>query len=203
MKKQPISEDTKTAILNAAWALIAKRKRLDVGQAEIAAAAGVSRQAVYMAFGNRANLLTAMVRNMDTRSDHVARLGMISQAKTADASDFLRYVDIWLDYLPLIYPVGVLLDAAALTDTEASAAWDDRMKGALLAGLKRVLGHLAKAGQLAPGWKPERAAEMVWSLTHPSMWRLLVVGCGWSAKEFRDSRFAIIRSTLLAKGVAD
>jgi AcrR family transcriptional regulator len=202
VKKQPISEETKTAILNAAWSLIAKRKRLDVGQAEIAAAAGVSRQAVYVAFGNRAGLLTAMVRNMDTRSDHVARLGAISQAATADVADFLRYVDIWLDYLQLIYPVGILLDAAALTDAEAALAWDDRMKGALLAGLKRILGHLSKAGQLAAGWKPDRAAEMVWSLTHPSMWRLLGVGCGWSAAEFRDSRLAIIRSTLLAEGAA-
>jgi len=202
VKKQPITDETKAAILNAAWSLMAKRKRLDVGQAEIAAAAGVSRQAVYMAFGNRANLLTAMVRHMDTRSDHVQRLSAISHTATAEVVDFIRYLEIWLDYVPLIYPVGILLDAAALTDSEAAKAWDDRMKGALLAGMKRVLTHLAKAGHLAPGWKPGPAAELVWSLVHPTMWRLLVVGCGWSAKEFRDSRLKIIRSTLLAEGAA-
>ena len=144
MKKKPISEETQTAILEATWALIAKHKRLDVGQAEIAAAAGVSRQTVYLAFGNRAGLLTAMVRHRDTRSDHVTRLGEISRARNISLQDFHTYLDIWIEYLQLIYPVGILLDAAALTDTDAASAWDDRMKGGLLAGLKRIFVQLAK-----------------------------------------------------------
>lgn len=196
MKKKPISEKTRAAILNATWSLIADRKRLDVSQAEIAAAAGVSRQTIYLAFGNRAGLLTEMVRNKDLQSDHVTRLGEISRAETATPADLLRYVAIWLDYLPLIYPVGILLDAAALTDPEAASAWDDRMKGALLAGLKRIFSHLSKAGHHAAGLEAERAAELVWSLIHPASWRQLVEGCGWSAEEFRGSRIEIIQSML-------
>ena len=200
MKKQPISAETRTAILEAAWSLMAARQRLDIGQADIAAAAGVSRQTVFMAFGNRAGLLTEMARNMDARSDHVARLGAISHAASVDPADFLRYLEIWLDYLPRIYPVGILLDAAALTDGEAAQAWDDRMKGALLAGMKRVLAHLARGGHLAAGLKPGPAAELVWSLVHPAMWRLLVVECGWTPAAFRRSRLAIIRATVLKGG---
>jgi AcrR family transcriptional regulator len=198
MKKLPISEKTRAAILDAAWSLMAEKRRVDVSQAEIAAAAGVSRQTIFVAFGNRAGLLTAMVRNKDTQSDHVARLGAISHAATVRREDFLRYIDIWLDYLALIYPVGILLDAAALTDAEAASAWDDRMKGALLAGLKRILRQLARRGQLAKGWRPDRAAELVWSLVHPAAWRQLVVGCGWSPSEFRRTRLEIIESTVLA-----
>lgn len=197
MKKTLITEKTRTTILDTTWSLIAEKGRLDVGQSEIAQAAGVSRQTVYIAFGSRAGLLTAMVRNKDTRSDHVARLREISRAETATPTDFLRFVGIWLDYLPLIYPVGILLDAASLTEPEAASAWDDRMKGALLAGLKRILRHLAEGGHLAPGWEAERAADLVWSLIHPTSWRQLVVGCGWSAEEFRRSRIEIIRSTVL------
>ena len=196
MKKKPILEKTRTAILDATWSLIADRKRLDVSQAEIAAAAGVSRQTIYLAFGNRTGLLTEMVRNKDIQSEHVARLVEISHAETASPDDLLRYIGIWFDYLPRIYPVGILLDAAALTDPEAASAWDDRMKGALLAGLKRILGHLAKGGYLAPGWEAERAAELVWSLIHPASWRQLVDGCGWSVEEFRHSRIKIIESVL-------
>jgi AcrR family transcriptional regulator len=197
MKRKPISEETRAAILNATWSLIAKKKRLDVSQTEIAAAAGVSRQTVYLAFGNRAGLLTAMARNKDLQSDHVARLGRISHADTVRSEDLLRYVEVWLDYLPLIYPVGILLDAAALTDAEAASAWDDRMKSALLAGLKRILRQLSKDGHVVPGLKPDRAAEQVWSLIHPTAWRQLVVGCGWSPEEFRRSRLDIIRATVL------
>jgi AcrR family transcriptional regulator len=197
MKKQPISEETRAAILNATWALIAEKRRLDVGQADIAAAAGVSRQTVYLAFGNRAGLLTAMARHKDEQTDHVSRLRAISRAETVTAADFLSYLGVWLDYLPLIYPVAILLDAASLTDPDARSAWDDRMKAAFLAGLKRALSHLEERGDLAPGWDAGRAAELVWSLVHPTAWRQLVVDCAWSAEAFGRSRLAIIRSTIL------
>lgn len=202
MKKQPISEATRTAILNATWSLMAEKGRLDVGQAEIAEAAGVSRQTVYLAFGDRAGLLMAMARNRDMQSDHVMRLGKISHAETATPEDIVRYLDIWFDYLQLLYAVIILLDAAALTDREVASAYNDRMKGALLAGMKRVLHLLAKDGHLVSGWKPDRAAEMIWSLVHPTAWRQLVVELGWSAEEFRRSRLAIIRSTVLRAGEA-
>jgi AcrR family transcriptional regulator len=197
MKRKPISDHTRTAILDATWSLIAEKKRLDIGQAEIAAAAGVSRQTVYLAFGSRAGLLTEMARNKDLQSDHVARLAQISRAGTATPEDLQRYIEVWLDYLPLIYPVGILLDAAALTDAEAACAWDDRMKKALLAGLKRLFRQMAKRGHLAAGLEPDRAAEHVWSLIHPAAWRQLVVECGWSPQEFRRSRIEIIRATAL------
>jgi AcrR family transcriptional regulator len=199
MKTKPISEATRTAILDAAWKLRSERGRLDVSQSEIAAAAGVSRQTVYMAFGNRAGLLTEMTRNKDTKSDHVPRMRAVRTAATVSRADFEAYVNTYLDYLPLIYPVAILLDAASLTDEEAAAAWDDRMKGAVLAGIKQMFVHLGRDGHLAPGWTPAAAAELVWSLLHPTCWRLLVVGCGWSEEKFRRSRFDIIRAIVLAK----
>jgi AcrR family transcriptional regulator len=201
MEKRPITEKTKSMILDVTWSLIAEKQRTGVSIAEIAETAGVSRQTIYIAFGNRAGLLTAMVRNKDTQSDHVARLTEISQSAAVTPEDFERYLLVWLDYLPLIYPVGIMLDAAALTDPEAALAWDDRMMGALLAGLKRVLRQLAANGYLSAGWDGERAAELVWSLIHPTAWRQLVVGCGWSAGEFRRSRLDIIQSTMLERDV--
>jgi AcrR family transcriptional regulator len=197
MKAKPIPETTRAAILDATWSLIAEKKRLDIGQAEIAAAAGVSRQTVYLAFGNRAGLLTAMVRHKDVQSDHIARLGEISHAPKTSPQDLQRYLEIWLDYLRVIYPVAILLDAAALTDEDAASAWDDRMKGALLTGLKRIFARLAKGRHLSAGWEAGRAAELVWSLIHPTGFHQLVIGCGWSTEKFRRSRLEIIEATML------
>jgi len=196
VKKTPISEETRVAILNAAWKLVAETRSLDVSQSKIAEAAGVSRQTVYLAFGSRAGLLTEMARNMDQQSDHVARLVAAAQSAASGPTEFQRYLEIWLDYLPMIYPVGILLDAAALTDPEAAAAWNDRMKHSLLAGLKRVLAGLDARGETAPGIGPDEAAELIWSLVHPATWRLLVVECGWTPERFRQSRMEIIRSTV-------
>jgi AcrR family transcriptional regulator len=195
--KKQISQASRIAILDAAWELIAERNQLDVGQSEIAAQAGVSRQTIFLAFGGRAGLLVAMLRNKDEQSQHVARLKEIATGSGNDWVDFLLFIDTWLDYLPVIYPVGIQLDAAALHDKDAAAAWDDRMKKALLYGMKRILARLQTADRIAPGWTADTAAEMAWSLVHPASWRLLVVECGWSADDFRRTRIETICQTLL------
>ena len=62
-----MSNDTKTRILETAWTLVNERG-IGVGVGEIAAAAGVSRQLVYVHFTSRAGLLVAMARHQDARS---------------------------------------------------------------------------------------------------------------------------------------
>ncbi|MCV3209282.1 TetR/AcrR family transcriptional regulator [Mesorhizobium sp. YC-39] len=194
--KKHISEETRIAILDAAWELIAEGGKVDASQSTIAAKAGVSRQTVYLAFGGRAGLLVAMLRNRDRHSGQVKSLHEIANGDGDRWEDFLSFVEHWLDYLPLIYPVGIQLDAAALNDEEAAAAWDDRMKRTLLHGMKHILARLQRAGRIAPGWTVDMAAETVWSLVHPANWRLLVIECGWSPDEFRRTRIEIIRRTL-------
>jgi AcrR family transcriptional regulator len=198
MTKSPVSEQTRIAILDAAWKLVAERGRLDSGQSEIAARAGVSRQTVYLAFGGRAGLLRAMLRNHDRRSPQVARLTEVARGTGDRAEDLFAYVEAWIEYLPEIYPVGIHLDAASLGDAEAAAAWDDRMKTALLSGVRAITGRLEAAGRLASGCTAMTAADLAWSLIHPTAWRLLVVERGWSPEAFRASRIDLIRRALLA-----
>jgi AcrR family transcriptional regulator len=193
-----ISEATRQAILDAALAHVQDRESLDFAQADIAAAAGVTRQTVFYAFGSRTGLLVAMVRHLDDLTDHVSRLRELSRGTRCDRELLRDYVDAYVDYLPLIYPVGVLLEAAALTDPAARAALDDRMKGALLSGFVAIMGRLAAAGLLAEGVSPESAAELAWSLVQFSEWRHLVVECGWHADAFRRSRHDLLERVLLA-----
>jgi AcrR family transcriptional regulator len=189
-----ISEETRKKILEAAWALFAERGEVGVSQVEIAQATGVSRQTLFLAFGDRAGLLRAMLQHKDTLSDHAQRLGFAGGLPPSDPESLLASVQAWLDYLPIIYPVGILLDAAALTDPAARAAWDDRMKGALLAGWRARAKAAHAAGNLQGN--PDRVAEEIWALCHPSAWRLLVAECGWSADEFRQSRIDLVRACL-------
>ncbi|MCA9526611.1 MAG: TetR/AcrR family transcriptional regulator, partial [Myxococcales bacterium] len=133
-KTKAISPATQAQILEAAWALIAAEGRPDAGLAEIAARAAVSRQTLFYAFGSRSGVLTAMVRHQDTRTDHVARIQAAVFDPVPTAASVVAAVEAWLDYLPVIYPVGILLDAASLTDEAAAAAWRDRMVEALLGG---------------------------------------------------------------------
>jgi AcrR family transcriptional regulator len=194
MKK--ISDETKAAILEAAWRLIAERGRVDVSQGAVAAAAGVSRQSVFYAFGNRTGLLTAMVRHKDATSPRLARLLEVAGQQRGDPEQLLEVVGAWIDYLPDVYPVASLLDAAGMTDEEARAAIDDRMIGQLLTGLVTRLRWMKKRGQLAPGTEPDRAAQAIWEASHLRAWRSLVIECGWSPEEFKRSRVDVARSFL-------
>jgi AcrR family transcriptional regulator len=197
MKKSTISEETQHAVLDAAWKLMATRGRLDVGMAEIAAAAGVSRQTLFYAFGNRPGLLVAMVRHRDAQGDSLARLAAIARGTGADAATLHAFVDAWLTYLPEVYPVAIQLEAEALTDAAAAAAWHDRffVKG-LRRGFELILGRMAAASALPRGSDPARLADLLLGLVTPSAWRLLVVECGWSAAEFAASRRALVRAAL-------
>ena len=187
MKSKTISPSTRTAILDAAWELIAEEGRLDVAQQDIAARAGVSRQTVFYAFGDRAGLLVAMVRHKDTRTDHVGRIRAALGDESGPDRGMARLIGAWLDYVPEIYPVGILLDAASLSDPAAEAAWTDRM-GAIQSAFRR------KAEGLADD--PEAAADAIWALCHPTQWRWLVIERGWSPEAFRASRLDLARAIL-------
>jgi AcrR family transcriptional regulator len=195
--KKTISEDTRRAVLDAAWELMSTQGRLDVGMAEIAQAAGVSRQTLFYAFGNRAGLLVAMVRHKDSLTDHVGRLAALARGEGSDATTLHAFLDVWLDYLPVVYPVAIQLEAGALTDTDAALAFADRFHNrGLRRGLELILGRMAAAGTLRPGQDPARLADLCLSLVLPSAWRALVVDGGWPPAAFAASRHALVDAAL-------
>ena len=61
------SNNSRARILDVALALIMKRKGADVSMATIARAARVSRQAMYLHFADRADLILALVRHADEK----------------------------------------------------------------------------------------------------------------------------------------
>ena len=190
-----ISEETRAAILEAAWNLMAEQRRLDAGLAEIAAAAGVTRQTLFLAFGNRAGLLVAMARHRDALGDQVLRMRQIA-ATGADVAALHAFVDAWLDYLPVVYPVAIQLETASLSDADANAAWQDRIfSQGVRMGLDRILGHIVGGGRLDTE-DPSRLADLCVTLLVPSAWRYLVVERGWTAEAFATSRHVLIDALL-------
>lgn len=191
-----ISDETRAKILEAAWGLMAEQRRLDAGMAEIAAAAGVSRQTLFLAFGNRAGVLVAMARHQDTRGEYVQRMRQVA-ATGADTSALHVFVDAWLDYLPVVYPVAVQLEASSLSDVDANAAWQDRIfSQGLRTGLDRILGQIAVSEGLKADQDPSRLADLCLTLLVPSAWRYLVVERGWTTEAFARSRHLLIDALL-------
>ena len=176
-----VPAETRERILAATWKLMEKSRDLQVRIADIAAAAGVSRQAVYLHFGNRANLLLAAVQYRD----RISPVQNIARAAEEDAvpGALANFVAAWFEHIPRIEPVAHLLSAASQIDPEAKVAWEDRMSL-----LRRLIGvltkRLATARVLKPEWTAERAADWIWHRTHLDGWRHLVGERGWDAAEY-------------------
>ena len=185
---------THERILAATWTLMEESKDLNVRIADIAAAAGVSRQAVYLHFGNRANLLLAAVRYRDENSPTA---GIRLAATTDPVPEALTaFVERWFAHIPRIQPIAQLLSAASQTDPEARVAWDDRMN-LLRRNSLSLAKRLAEAGLLRPEWTAERAADWIWHRTHLDGWRHLVAERGWDAEDYGRRVAASLRRDLL------
>lgn len=176
-----MSSNGRDRILDSAWELLASRGDVNASMSEIARAAGLSRQAVYLHFDSRAGLLTAMARRQDER------LGfddaMRAAAELDGAAALERMLDLWFDHVPRILPVARALEAVAVQGEEGGEAWEDRMRD-LRAAFRAGVRKLDAAGGLGDGWDVQTATDWIWARTHLTQYAHLVSERGWSQREF-------------------
>jgi AcrR family transcriptional regulator len=188
------ADETRARILETAWELARERGTAAATVAEIAAAAGVSRQLIYVHFSNRAGLLVAMTRQQDARSGFRERALATRALEPVTALEAL--IRAWHDYLPEILPVADELEAALITGDDGADAWHDRM-GELHEALRLAMQRV----DLAPGWTPEAAADWAWARCQPSNWRHLVQERGWDPAEYALRTSASVLGELLLPNV--
>jgi AcrR family transcriptional regulator len=189
--------ETRKRILDKTWLLMEKRKGQGVSVSDIARAAGVSRQAVYLHFPSRAELLVATVRYADQVNNIDARLRALNTA--ANATEVLEaYVDFWGNYIPEIYGLAKALLSVRDTDKAAATAWNDRMK-VLRQGCREVMNCLIRDGCLAPQWKASEAADALWALTSITVWEDLTRECGWSTSEYVSRMKVALKRTFVSE----
>jgi AcrR family transcriptional regulator len=175
--------DTRARILDTAWKLVQEQGIDAVTLADIAAAAGVSRQLLYVHFENRAGLLVAMARRHDVRSGFAGRVAEAAALPPVAALE--RLLRLWFAYVPEILPVARALEAAASNGDEGGLAWRDRM-GDLREVLAGAVERVERDGRLADGWTVTAAADWVWARALPSAWQHLVGDRGWSAEDYTE-----------------
>lgn len=181
--------DTRTKILKAAWMLLeaddAKAGGKGVRMADIAKAAGISRQAVYLHFPARAELLAETTRYIDEVKDIGARLAPSRAAKTG--RDRLHaFVQAWGNYVPEIYSVCRAILTMAATDAEAAAAWNARMQD-MREGCEAAVQALKADGDLNPDYAPKQATDMLWMMLSIQTWEHYRHACGWSQKRYLET----------------
>jgi len=187
--------ETRERILKETWHLMEKSQGQGVRLQDIANAAGVSRQAVYMHFGSRAGLLIATTHYLDKTLKLDERVQPYRNAPTAiEALD--AFIEFWVNYIPDIYGLAKALLAARETDEDAAVAWEDRMK-AVRSGCQRVVERLNQEGLLAADWSVDEATDFFWALLSVRNWENLTLACGWTNAQFIERTKQILRATLV------
>jgi AcrR family transcriptional regulator len=152
----------------------------------IARAAGVSVEAVYKAYGNKAQLLMAVFHaaiagdgpmSTEARADEVSAH---ESDPVARLRAFGRFVG---EVTPRVAPVMLLVRAAADDDSEVAAVWT-RMNDERLERMRQHARRLAEHGHLRPGVTVDEAADVLWTYTAPDLYDLLCRQRGWAPERF-------------------
>ncbi len=174
--------ETRERILVATVRMLDEYGGRGVRMGDIAKAAGISRQAVYLHFSSRAELLEATTKYRDGLLDMDRRLAP-SRAATSGVERLALYIEFWGNYIPEIYGVAKALLLVRDTDEAAAAAWQDRML-AMRDGCRAAIDALHADGKLAPEWTPKRATDALWTMLLVPNWENLTIECGWSTQQY-------------------
>ena len=189
------SPETKSRILDAAISLL-ESGDVSIRMADVAKATGISRQALYLHYPTRADLLIGAARYLEDINDMEARLAPSRTAKTG-VERLDAYIKAWGDWQLEIHGIARALMAMMPTDEAAAAAWNDRMR-AHREGCEAAVKALLKDGDLTPDYSVRQATDILWTLLSIRNWEQLTRQCGWSHKRYLATTRDMARKLLVA-----
>ena len=169
------------SILEATRQILDSPKPRVPSMSEVAKAAGISRQAVYLHFASRAEVLIAAIRYIDERQGLPARLARIYESQ--NSTQMLdRCVEVWGGYLPEIRGIAHVLLQLRDSDSEVLEAWNETVRC-----LKDVCRDCIKAlkteGRLAEAWTLPLATDMLTGMLSRPCWDELR-RLGWNNQQY-------------------
>ncbi|MCP5084526.1 MAG: TetR/AcrR family transcriptional regulator [Alphaproteobacteria bacterium] len=177
--------DTRTRILQTTLNLLENGQGEKVRMADIAKQAGISRQALYLHFATRADLLIATTFYLDEIKGSDARLAA-SRNATSGLDRLDAYIEAWGSYIPEIYGMAKAILAMSDTDEAAAEAWAQRMQD-MREGCEAAIDALQTDGELSARHTPKQASDLLWTLLSVRNWEQLTQECGWSQEEYVGS----------------
>lgn len=180
------ARQTRAAVTGAAQRLFLREGYAATTIAAVAAAAGVSAETIYKAFGGKPGLVRAICEQAlagagpipaETRSDTL-------QVTEPDPRAIIRgWGELSAEVGPRISPLLLLLRAAAASDPQV-AGLRAEIDGARLSRMTGNARRLHRAGHLRADITAEHAGEIMWAYSSPELFELLVLRRHWSPAQF-------------------
>ena len=162
--------------------------------AEIARAAGLSRQAIYLHFEDREALLLALARYADDRRGLDTEVGHVLESSSGVLA-MTRYVELLTRTNPGIWVLARAADAVRRTDPAVENTWQNRVQVRLKV-CQAIVARIDSEGALLPGVEQETAVDLLWMLTSLRSWEDLVQVRGWAPDKFSRYICGILTRTL-------
>ena len=197
--RQEQARASRRHVLATATRMFLERGYSDTTVPAVARAAGVSPQNVYKAFGNKPGLLKAVFDVAMAGDDEplamMQREALTRVREEPDPSEKLRlYGRFIADTAPRHTPIQLLARAAAATDPEAAAIWD-QLCAERLHGMTLFARGLAE--HLRDDVTVDEARDLLWTHNSPELYDLLVNARGWSPERFGQWLSASLIAALL------
>jgi AcrR family transcriptional regulator len=190
--------DARPAILEAAWRLL-ERYGAAISLDQVAQSAGVSRQAVYLHFRNRNDLLVAVTDYAKERTG-LTNLEAELDGARAPRELLAAFARLMAAFHPETAGASLAVEALCREDREFAAWWTARPSGRLSLA-RRMAERLEGSGALALPIR--RAADLLWALTGPALYDQLVVRRGWNVRAYERQLGALLLAAVVRPSSSD
>jgi AcrR family transcriptional regulator len=185
------ARQTQRRILDAALRLFLDQGYTATTMSGIAAAAGVSVQTVYKAFGTKPALVKRLHDVTLAGDDEPVPMAdrpimRAIREETDPRRSLLLYARVGRVLAERIGPLVRVLTAGAQAGDPDLAAYVRTVNGERLIGTEMEARRLAELGALRAGLSVERARDAIWTLNSIEVWSLLTEERGWSGAEYEQ-----------------
>ena len=179
LRRREQAQRTRQAILAAARRLFVAHGYRGTTIEAIARGAGVAVQTVYAALGSKRRMLVALLDQMAADAD----LPRLQQALMAAGADTGRQLRELLAFTGRFYSSGRDLIELARTvsgvEPDLALMWRTGERRRYRANAS-LIDQWVRAGRLSAGAAAHQAHDLLWTLTGPDVFRLLVLERHWS-----------------------
>lgn len=162
---------------------------------QVAAKAGVSRQALYLHFENRSALLLAAAE----RANEEFGLPAKKEAAFAQASAegaLSAFIDLLADLIPATLRPALAIASACREDKDLAKIWASRAINRH-ATCRQLAERLSEEGRLGEDWTVDKAADWLWGITSHQFYEDLCIRRGWGRADYKRFMMQSIRSGLM------
>lgn len=186
--RRAAAASTRARILAAARKLFVVRGYPGTKMEDVAADAQVALDTVYASVGTKVKLFRLLVETAISGTDRPIPAERRQYVQFIKAErDPARKLEMYARAMAVIQgrlaPLVAILRSAAPAHEDLAALWR-RISSRRARNMRKLVADVAEAGALRPGVAPEEAADVVWAMTSPEVYVLLVGERSWPSERY-------------------